>query len=102
MIERSQTIFEDDRSESATPFEVQIRLLTAWVTDTASNKTANVVLHVQTRTPGAEPGERDYRGSSSTIDWSASADELQAMVDGHSELRWITMAVDFRQLCPKG
>lgn len=92
-------IFDGDRSESATPIEVQVSLLTAWVTDTASNKTANVVLHVQTRTAGAEPSERDYRGSSSTIDWSASADELQAMVDRAFAAALDNIAVDFRQLC---
>jgi hypothetical protein len=94
-------VFEDDRSESAAPVEVQVSLLIAWLTDTGSNKTANVVLHVQTRGPGAEPVGRDYRGGSSTIDWSASADELQSTVDRAFAAALDKSAVDFRQLCSK-
>lgn len=94
-------IFDDDRSESDVPIKVQISLLIAWLTDTGSNKTANVVLNVQTRSPGAEPGGRDYRGGSSTIDWSASADELQSTVDRAFAVALDKLAVDFRQLCSK-
>lgn len=74
--------FEGDANipaNAAVRLAVELRI--AWLTNTSSNKTANIVLHVRGSDSDGHAIDDSLRGSRSTIDWSASDDELKKLID---------------------
>ena len=77
----------------------KFELRTAWVTDVASNKTANIVIHARLERGGETLLDRNFRGSRSTTDWSASESELRNLVDEAFGKALDQLAVEIRPLC---
>jgi len=77
----------------------RVRLQSAWLTETQTNKTANIVLHVRAEHGAAAPTERDYRGGLTKINWNNSDAELQKLVDEAFAEALNEMAFDLRHLC---
>jgi len=69
------------RDAPADSIHARFDLKTAWLTDTATNKTANVVIRVLISRGGETALDRNFRGSRTTINWSASDSELQKVID---------------------
>jgi hypothetical protein len=82
--------------------QLVVELRTTWVTTTASNKTANIVLRTTATTTDGAPTERNVRGSRSTINWSASDDELRTLVDEAFGVALDELAAMLGPLCPSG
>jgi len=91
--------FDKDAVPTADSIVAKVRLQSAWLTDTKTNKTANVVLHVEAERAGSTKIERDYRGSLSTINWSGGVGETQRLVDDAFAEALNDMAADFYRLC---
>jgi hypothetical protein len=91
--------FDGDVPQGA--IRARISLRSAWINDSATNKTANVVLHVQAERAGEPPLDRDYRGSLSRINWAGTVGELQRLVDDAFVQALDAMATDVRGLCER-
>jgi len=71
----------NDAPSAGTRLEVE--LVTAWVTELRTAKSANIVLRVTYHhgDGGAAEAPKLYRGAASSIDWNAGDGELQRMID---------------------
>ncbi len=76
-------------------------LQTAWVTDEATNMTANVVLRVRATREGATPLSRDYRGAVSRVNWATTDSELQHLIEASFGKALDPIASDLQALCPR-
>jgi hypothetical protein len=79
--------------------QARVALRKAWLTNTHTNMTANVVMHVQADRAGMALLERDYRGYESVINWNSSDSELQTLVVHAFGKAMDAMAVDFTRVC---
>ena len=81
----------------------QFSLQTAWITDSADNFNANVVLHLRAQVQGSERSiDQTYRGRAvRTAYWSGGVDTMQSAVDGAFADALNRMAPDLKVLCEK-
>jgi hypothetical protein len=79
---------------------MQVRLDKAWLTGTATNKTANVVVHVRAERAGSAPLEADYRGALTVMNWASTAAELQRLADTAFAKALDEMTPPLKRLCP--
>ena len=75
---------------------IHAELLTAWVSDLRSSRTANIVLRV---TYGENGSPILYRGTANGINWSSGDSELQHMIDKALTEIVDTMSRDIVKLC---
>ena len=76
-----------------------VSLTSAWLTDSMTNKIANVVLHVSVRRAGFDTYERDYRGSLTRMNWASTESELKKLADDAFAVALDDMGRELRALC---
>jgi hypothetical protein len=96
--------FQVDFRPAAAPnpaaITMKVRLQKAWLTSVATNKNANVVLHIRAERAGLPPLDADYRGDLSVLNWASTAAELQRLVDASFAKALDDMTPPLRRLCP--
>jgi len=88
-------------NESTAKVQIEIELLTAWVSGMYETKTANIVIRVTYlhRNDGENPDPKLYRGAVSSVNWANEDDEIQEMVDGAFAKIMQNLGADLRSLC---
>jgi hypothetical protein len=95
-----QIDFDTPPSPSPDAVSAKVALQSAWVTAISTNKTANVVLHVQANGPSSQAIDRDYRGDVSNLNWASTDGEIRRVVDYAFAKALDSIAADLRPLCP--
>lgn len=83
----------------AAGLSARVELKKAWVGGISTSKTSSVVIGLRYARGGAEIKAADYRGSVSSVDWAAGAEEIEDMLGEALDQTLIQIATDTAQLC---
>jgi len=68
-------------SMDATPVQLHVQVLKAYIHGMSTLKTANLVVRVRVDAPGRPPVTRNYRGVDDSMNWANGEGEMQAAFD---------------------
>jgi uncharacterized lipoprotein YajG len=77
------------------------RLMTTWVSTQATTKIANIVLSFTFLGDGNARSEKFYRGTQTSINWSAGTNEIQTMLDQAFEDLLTKLSDDLGSMCAR-
>lgn len=89
----------DDKQSGASP-EINIELMSAWVSQLRMAKTANIVVRVGFDAGNGQGAESKlYRGTANGINWDSGDEEIQAMINNAFGQILNSMSVDLKTRC---
>ena len=80
---------------------VTVRIHKAYIHSMATSRTAHVVLSNQYEGGGRVLGTEVYRGSDTSVNWSNSADEVEAAMNTAMNLALAAMGKDVDRYCKR-
>jgi hypothetical protein len=92
--------FTDNTAIATKTRPLEVALTKAWIANTESNISANIVFRVRTADAAGVPNEQFYRGGASHMSyWSGGPGELQRAFDTAVSRALDAAAVDMHKLC---